>query len=58
VNRALAAMARREPAVTLVGMNERFRDHPEWHLHDGLHFNAAGSAQLAALIRESLDATR
>jgi lysophospholipase L1-like esterase len=58
VNRALAAAARRWPAMTVVGMDEHFRNRPEWHLDDGLHFNAAGSARLADLIASSLDAVR
>jgi lysophospholipase L1-like esterase len=58
VNRALAAAARHWPAVRIIGMNERFRDRPEWHLPDGLHFNETGSARLADLIAGSLDAVR
>jgi hypothetical protein len=58
VNDALAAAQTRWSNLTLVDMSARFRNHPEWHLPDGLHFSAAGSDQLAALITQSLEATR
>lgn len=58
VNDALGAAQSRWSNVTVVDMSARFRNHPEWHLPDGLHFSAAGSDQLAALIAETLGATR
>lgn len=56
VNRALAEAASHWPNLTIVGMNAHFRNHPEWHVADGLHFDDAGSAQLATLIAGSLPA--
>ncbi len=58
VNDALASARSRWPNLTLVDMSARFRNHPEWHLPDGLHFTAAGSDQLAGLIGETLGAPR
>jgi lysophospholipase L1-like esterase len=58
VNDALAAAQSRWPNLRLVDMSARFRNHPEWHQPDGLHFSAAGSDQLAMLITETLAATR
>ena len=58
VNDALAAAQSRWPNLTIVDMSARFRNHPEWHLPDGLHFSAAGSDQLAALVTQTLEATR
>jgi lysophospholipase L1-like esterase len=56
VNDALTAAAERWPNVTLVGLSARFRNHPDWHVPDGLHFTAAGSAELGRFIAESLPA--
>jgi lysophospholipase L1-like esterase len=58
VNGALVAAAERWPNVTLVDMSARFRNHPDWHMEDGLHFNAAGSAELGRLMAESVRAER
>lgn len=58
VNDALATAQSRWPNLTLVDMSARFRNHPEWHLPDGLHFTPAGSDQLAKLITQSLEAAR
>jgi lysophospholipase L1-like esterase len=58
VNDALVAARSRWSNVTLVDMSARFRNHPEWHQTDGLHFTATGSDQLASLITETLGATR
>jgi lysophospholipase L1-like esterase len=58
VNDALAAAAARWPNVTLVDMSARFRNHPDWHVADGLHFTARGSAELGRLMAESLRAER
>jgi GDSL-like Lipase/Acylhydrolase family len=54
VNDALAAALRRWSNLELVDLSARLRNHPEWHQADGLHLSAAGSAQLAGLIAESL----
>jgi lysophospholipase L1-like esterase len=54
VNDALAAARTRWSNFTLVDMSARFRNHPEWHIEDGLHLSAAGSDQLGVLIAESL----
>jgi lysophospholipase L1-like esterase len=56
VNDALVAAAERWPNMTLVDMSARFRNHPDWHMEDGLHFNAAGSAELGRLMTESVRA--
>jgi len=56
VNRALNAAASHWPNLTLVDMNGHFRNHPEWHVADGLHFDDAGSVQLAQLIADALPA--
>lgn len=58
VNDALAAAAERWPNVTLVDMSASFRNHPEWHVPDGLHFTSAGSAELGRLMAESLQTAR
>lgn len=58
VNNALAAARTRWSNLTLVDLSARFRNHPEWHIADGLHLSAAGSDQLGAFIAESLRATR
>ena len=58
VNDALAAARDRWSNLTLVDMSARFRNHPEWHVRDGLHFTPAGSDQLAALIAQTLAAAR
>jgi lysophospholipase L1-like esterase len=58
VNDALGAAAERWPNVTLVDMSARFRNHPDWHMDDGLHFSATGSTELARLIAESVRAAR
>ena len=58
VNDALGAAAERWPNVTLVDMSARFRNHPDWHMDDGLHFNATGSTELGRLIAESVQAAR
>ncbi len=39
-------------------MSARFRNHPDWHLDDGLHFTATGSTELGRLIAESLQTAR
>ena len=54
VNDELLAAAARYAQITLVDMDARFRDHPEWHVDDGLHFNADGAEQLASLIADAL----
>jgi lysophospholipase L1-like esterase len=54
VNDALAQARDRWPNLTLVDMSARFRNHPEWHQPDGLHFSAAGSDQLGSFIAEAL----
>ena len=58
VNDALAAAAERWPTVTLVDMSARFRNHPDWHEEDGLHFTATGSAELGKLMAEALHSER
>jgi lysophospholipase L1-like esterase len=58
VNDALAAARTRWSNLTLVDMSARFRNHPEWHQPDGLHFSPAGSEQLGPLIAEALRAWR
>jgi len=58
VNDALAAAQSRWPNLTLVDMSARFRNHPEWHLPDGLRFSPAGSDQLAKRVTQSLEAAR
>jgi lysophospholipase L1-like esterase len=58
VNDALAAAAERWPNVTLVDMSARFRNHPDWHMEDGLHLTATGSTELGKLMAESLRAER
>ena len=37
-------------------MASHFAGHPEWHTGDGVHFNDAGSTELATLIRRAIDA--
>lgn len=54
VNREILDAAVRWPNLVVVDMNTRFKDHPEWHRSDGLHFNDVGKQQLADLIREAL----
>jgi lysophospholipase L1-like esterase len=58
VNDALAAAAERWPNVTLVDLSARFRNHPDWHMDDGLHFTATGSTELGRLIAEALQTAR
>jgi lysophospholipase L1-like esterase len=58
VNDALGAARTRWSNLSLVDMSARFRNHPDWHVADGLHLSAAGSGQLGALIAESLRAAR
>ena len=58
VNDALAAARTRWSNLTLVDMSARFRNHPEWHIADGLHLSAAGSDELGRFIAESLRAAR
>jgi len=58
VNAALDTARSRWSNITLVDMNARFRDHPEWHVPDGLHFSPAGSEQFATLIAQALRASR
>jgi lysophospholipase L1-like esterase len=58
VNDALAAARTRWSNLTLVDMSARFRNHPDWHIADGLHLSAAGSDQLGVLIAESLRSAR
>lgn len=58
VNNALAAAASRWSNVSLVDMSAQFRNHPDWHVADGIHFSAAGSEQLGALMAESLRSVR
>lgn len=54
VNDALAAANDRWSNITLVDMSAHFRNHPERHQDDGLHFSTAGSEQLAALIMNAI----
>ncbi len=58
VNDALTAAAGRWPNVTLVDLSARFRNHPDWHLDDGLHLTTTGSTELARLIAASLRSER
>lgn len=58
VNDALLAAHSRWPNMKVVDMSARFRNRPEWHLPDGLHFTPAGSDQLAALIAQAVKAAR
>jgi hypothetical protein len=58
VNRALGAASARWPNLTIVDVNLHFRNHPEWHLGDGLHFDDTGSTQLAKLIEAALPPVR
>ena len=58
MNDALGAAAERWPNVTLVDLSARFRNHPDWHMDDGLHFTATGSTELGRLIAESVRAER
>jgi len=54
VNNALAAATDRWSNITLVDMSAHFRNHPEWHQDDGLHFTTTGSEQLAALMMNAV----
>jgi lysophospholipase L1-like esterase len=58
VNDALVAAAERWPNVRLVDMSARFRNHPDWHVADGLHFTATGSVELGRLMAEALGSER
>jgi hypothetical protein len=37
-------------------MGRHFLGHPEWHTGDGVHFNEAGSTELATFMRAAIDA--
>ena len=54
VNDAINAAADRWPNIVVVDLSSKFDGHPEWHIADGLHFNAQGQYQLALLIAEAL----
>jgi lysophospholipase L1-like esterase len=56
VNEALRRATVRWPNLELLDMKGHFDGHPEWHIADLLHFNAAGSKELADLIRRAIDA--
>ena len=58
VNGAIAAADARWQSMFLVDMNSRLGGHPEWHQPDGVHLNAAGELELAALIADSLEPFR
>ena len=55
VNEALRRATVRWPNLELLDMKGHFDGHPEWHIADLLHFNAAGSKELADLIRDAID---
>jgi len=55
VNFELESAAARWPNMFLVDMDGRIGGHPEWHDPDGVHLNAEGNRQLAALIAEALE---
>jgi lysophospholipase L1-like esterase len=54
VNERIEAAAMADSRVTVVDLDSRFRDHPEWHIADGLHFTPEGSQQLAGLITDAI----
>jgi lysophospholipase L1-like esterase len=56
VNEALRKATVRWPNLEILDMARHFAGHPEWHTGDGVHFNDAGSQELATLIREGIDA--
>jgi len=56
VNEALRKATVRWPNLQILDMASHFAGHPEWHTGDGVHFNDAGSTELATLIRRAIDA--
>jgi lysophospholipase L1-like esterase len=58
VNDALAAARARWSNLTLADLSARFRNHPEWHIPDGLHLSAAGSEELGHFVAEALHSAR
>jgi len=56
VNQEIERAAVRWPQLSLVDLSRAFRDHPEWHTEDGIHFNEAGRLVYAQLILQALDA--
>jgi lysophospholipase L1-like esterase len=54
VNYAIEQAQVRWPQVQVVDLNDFFVPHPEWHIADGLHPNAAGEQAMAFLITGSL----
>jgi lysophospholipase L1-like esterase len=58
VNAGLENASQRWADLTIVDMDSRFRGHAEWHVADGLHFNADGNTQLAGLIAGAVEEAR
>lgn len=56
VNDALRKATVRWPNLEVLDMGRHFAGHPELHTGDGVHFNEAGSSELATLIRDAIDA--
>jgi lysophospholipase L1-like esterase len=56
VNDALRKATVRWPNLEVLDMGRHFAGHPEWHTGDGVHFNEAGSSELATYIRDAIDA--
>ena len=56
VNEALRKATVRWPNLQILDMASHFAGHPEWHTGDGVHFNDAGSTELATLLRRAIDA--
>lgn len=58
VNADLRAATTQHANMSLVDLDARFRNHPEWHIYDGLHFDDAGRQQLGELIAAALQPIR
>jgi lysophospholipase L1-like esterase len=56
VNEALRKATVRWPNLEILDMAHHFAGHPEWHTGDGVHFNEAGSTELATFLRQGIDA--
>jgi len=55
VNDALRKATVRWPNLEILDMGRHFLGHPEWHTGDGVHFNEAGSTELATFMRAAID---
>jgi hypothetical protein len=48
----------RWPQVSMIDLDTTFAGHPEWHVPDGVHFNAAGQRVFADLVARALQSAK